>query len=412
MKKSKLRMWIVISSINSNALVYLKKAFSIFKSKNKVEIQIEFVTWERVFTALVEDFKNGTGPDVLQLGTSWIRTFAHMGYLDKVPDYIDVKPSINPGINNLCQYAGEQYALPWLVDTIIMAGRNDYMSDLGISKSDVKDWQGLKKVVEEIMDKKESNGNIPNPLSMAFNVDRDSIQRFFSFLWSKGWEFPDLGKDPARILTDPFVLDAISEFAELKIAANIDGNNFKHPYQVNEDFYLHGLSVFYIGSWYGIIEDINKGHEEYELANYCVLPFPTSNGNSSSYGGGSVLVVSSKSKVKEAAWNLVEFMLSDDFISKWTNESGDISAYVDEFWQKKSFDKRVKLIYEQTINSKVFPAHPAWITIEDQLIKGLGQSIMELLKRRDSTINKELYSILKNTDHRIQEIIKMSWEMR
>ncbi len=196
MQKNKLRVWIVISSINSNALVYLKKAFSKFKSENNIEIQIEFVTWERIFTALVEDFKNGTGPDVLQLGTSWIRTFAHMGYLDKVPNHIDVKPSINPGINNLCQYADEQYALPWLVDTIIMAGRNDYMSNLGICKSDVKDWQGLKKVIEEIMVKKKENSNLPNPLSISFNPGLDSIQRIFSILWSKGWDFPDLNSAP------------------------------------------------------------------------------------------------------------------------------------------------------------------------------------------------------------------------
>jgi len=168
------------------------------------------------------------------------------------------------------------------------------------------------------------------------------------------------------------------------------------------------LSVFYIGSWYGIVEDIYKGHS----GNYCVLPFPSSTEKPSSYGGGSVLAVSSKSKEKAEAWRLVEFILSDEFISKWSNESGDVSAFEDEFWQKKSSDQRVKLMYQQTLNSKVFPAHPAWITIENQIIKGLGHTIIELFKKRDVTINKELYTLLKKIDRKIQEIIKMSWEVR
>ncbi|MEJ6952610.1 extracellular solute-binding protein [Natronospora cellulosivora (SeqCode)] len=413
MPKSKLRIWIIISTINSDALEHLKKAFSLFKSKNSIEIQVEFVTWERVFTALVEDFKNGTGPDVIQLGTSWISTFAHMGYLDKVPEYIDVKSSINPGINNLCKYEGELHALPWLVDTIIMAGHKDYMSNLGISKSDVKDWRGFKKVLKNIIEHKKSNSNIPNPLSIAFNVDRDSMQRFFSILWSKGWEFPNIEKKGVEILTDPFVLDTISYFADLKMTCNIDQDWMKHPYQVNEDFYLHGLSLFYIGSWNGIVNSIKcKENKNQGPKEFCVLPFPSSDKKSSPYGGGSVLAVSSKSKEKTAAWSLVDFILSDEFISKWTYEMGNISAFKDEFWQKRVFDERIQLMYEQTVNSKVFPAHPAWITIEKQIIQGLGHAIVDLLKKRDSSINDKIYSNLKKTDLKVQEIVKMSWEAR
>src|SRR5690606_2800464 len=112
-------------------------------SQSNVKIQLELITWERIWAALIEAFKNNTAPDIVQLGTSWVRTFAHMGYLARIPEYLKSRPSINEGINRICLIDGVRYAVPWLVDTIIMAGRKDYMSLLGISKDDIRDWEGL-----------------------------------------------------------------------------------------------------------------------------------------------------------------------------------------------------------------------------------------------------------------------------
>lgn len=407
----KLRIWLIISQSDPKVLLNLRNKFSRFEDKYDVKIQIEFVTWERVLKALIEAFKNDTAPDIVQLGTSWVRTFAHMGYLDLIPDNINVKPSINEDINNLCKYKGKRYAVPWIVDTVMMVGRRDYMTSLGIDQNDVKDWQGLKQVAEELVERKKENPAVPKPLSIALKVENDTLQRIFSILWSRGWEFPDLKQVPDKLVTDSLVLDTIKYYASLKIICDNSLEEVtKHPFQVNDDFYRYGKSMFYIGSWYGIVDRIkNEKYEDQKKDNYCVLPFPTSLKKPHSYGGGTVLSVSSKSKQKMKAWRLIEDIISEDFISEF--DIGNAPAFECEFWQKRFEDKRVKLMYEQTINSKIYPPHPAWIAVEDKIIKGIGFTLLDLIKKKETKIDERTYSFLHKTDQEIKRILKTCWEM-
>ncbi|NLM96224.1 MAG: extracellular solute-binding protein [Halanaerobiaceae bacterium] len=410
MRNNKLLIWLITTSSNPKRLLYLNEHFSRFGKKNNVEVILENITWERIFKALVEGFKFNTGPDIMQIGTSWVRIFTHMGYLAQVPDDIKIKPSINEGINTICKQDGKQYAVPWKADTIIMAGRKDYMLKYGIKERDVRDWEGLKEFGKKFKELREKKPDIPDPLSIAFQMERDTLQRFSSILWSRGWKFPDLEKIPQKILTEDLVIDTMKYFAELKMICDKSINDTdKHPYQVNEDFYRHGLSVFYIGSWYGIVERINSNEPDND---YYVLPFPTSTGKSISYGGGSVLGVSSKSKNKEKAWKLVEYLVSEEFVRRWVDELNNVPAFGDKFWEKRFEDERIRVMYEQTVNSMVYPLHPAWVTIENELIKGVYYTIRELIRRGSTEIEDRDLAYLEKIDRNVKEILELSWEMR
>ncbi|HLV09922.1 MAG TPA: hypothetical protein VKY40_06930, partial [Halanaerobiales bacterium] len=87
-------------------------------------------------------------------------------------------------------------------------------------------------------------------------------------------------------------------------------------------------------------------------------------------------------------------------------------AFEERFWQKIENDQRVRLMYEQTIKSRVYPGHPAWLSIENEIIAGLGHALVNLEKNRDDIDDKELFSILKKTDDRIKQLLKMCWELK
>lgn len=410
MTDKKLRIWLIHGYNDPAISSFLREKFSAYENNNNIKIHLELITWERIWTALIEAFKNNTAPDIIQLGTSWVRTFVHMDYLDQAPEYIKTRPSINEGINKICYVNGAQYAVPWIVDTIIFAGRKDYMAQLGINKDDVKNWEGLKEVSLRVRELREKEPEIPKALAVALKLERDTIQRFFSVLWARGWDFPDLDQVPERVIMDPVVLDAIKYFATIKKINDRPEDINKHPYQVNEDFYWHGLSVFYIGSWYGIIQRIDRMEDKVD--DYCVLPFPTSTGKTCSYGGGTVLAVSSKSVRKEEAWNFVQYLTNDDFMEQWAHLAVHAPAFEGSFWQQRYTDERVRLMYEQTVNSKVYPLHPAWLAIENELVKGIGYTIFRLLNKENNGITTEDYSILQETDERIKRIVEINQEVR
>ncbi|MFW5992081.1 MAG: extracellular solute-binding protein [Halanaerobiaceae bacterium] len=410
-----LRIWLIISQSDPQEnSTYLKTFLSEFERRHAIKIQEEYVTWDRVLTALIKAFKNDNAPDVIMVGTSWMRTLVHMGYLSQVPDWVDFEPAINQGINKVCKYDGKYFAVPWITETVIMAGRKDYMSKLNINRKDLEDWQGLKETVKRITEMRKKDKDVPKPLSLAIKRENDTIQRFFSFLWSHGWSFPDLSEIPEKLVYDPFVIDMIKNFATLKIINENPEEMKVHPYEVNEEFYDYGKSVFYIGSWYAIVDRINNadwGDENKKAAaNYSVLPFPDSGGGSVTYGGGTVLAVPACSGKKEKAWRLVEYLINDKLIRKI--DIGNVPAFEDEFWQKKNEDNRVKLMYEQTINSNIYPIHPAWISIEKQIINGVASILLSLVKNERNDLDEKELSLLEKTDQKIKKIINMSWEVK
>ena len=80
------------------------------------------------------------------------------------------------------------------------------------------------------------------------------------------------------------MLANISYLADLMQSFDVKASDLdKHPYQLNNEFYRYGSYVFYIGSWYGIIEDISHNPVKSENGNfnYTILPFPSTNSNKS-----------------------------------------------------------------------------------------------------------------------------------
>ena len=110
------------------------------------------------------------------------------------------------------------------------------MSLLGISKDDIRDWEGLMNVAKRIKKMKGEDPEIPKAVAVALKLERNTIQRFFSVLWARVEDFPNLDIVPERIIMDPVVLDTIKYFAIMKKICDRPEDISKHPYQVNEDF--------------------------------------------------------------------------------------------------------------------------------------------------------------------------------
>ncbi|TDO95241.1 ABC-type glycerol-3-phosphate transport system substrate-binding protein [Halanaerobium saccharolyticum] len=411
-----LRVWLIITSREHDVLKFLNKRFSQFEEQHNINIELKLITWNRAFETLIEAYKNNNSPDIIQIGTTWVRTLAYMGYIEKIPQDFETRTSFVENMNQICIYRGDQYAVPWNVDTIVLATRTDYLKTLGIKKRDLDSWEKFYQVCETITEKRRSDPDLPEALAFSLRAEADLLHRFAAILWSKGGEFADFYQIPEKILTEEKVMENISYLADLMQTSDIKASDLdKHPYQLNNEFYRQGSYVFYIGSWYGIIEDISHNSFESENGNYnyTILPFPSADGTKSqTYGGGSVLAVSSRSEHKQKAWKLIELFLQDDFINEWIRVTGKVPAFEVDFWQKRDVDQRINTMYQQSINSKTYPAHPAWATIEKILSTAVAHSIWELIDNNNTEINEETFKLLKKADQNIRDLLKLSWEMK
>ena len=116
-------------TIENVDLPYYQKQFRKFEEEYGASINLIQVSWNKAFSWLVNSFKEGEAPDVFQLGSTWVQTFARLGYLAPVPDYV-FKPVLADWMRKCCQWRGEWVGLPWHVDIRDLLVREDKLKKI------------------------------------------------------------------------------------------------------------------------------------------------------------------------------------------------------------------------------------------------------------------------------------------
>ncbi|HQT92548.1 MAG TPA: extracellular solute-binding protein, partial [Candidatus Kryptobacter bacterium] len=137
---------------------------------------------------------------------------------------------------------------------------------------------------------------------------------------------------------------------------------------------------------------------------WAVAPLPV-NKNRAANAGGSSLVIFRDSKVKKAAWKLIEFLSHPDIQLKFYKTTYDLPA-VKSTWKDSTLfgNPMVATFYEQLEAARAFPRIPEW----EQVTGKMGQWIATIVWKRN-TLSQALKGM--NTDiNRVLE--KRRWLRR
>lgn len=408
-----LNIQLMTTANGKNATSFLEEKLREFKEKENVEVKIKFVSWNRAYKDIIKGFKENTSPDILQLGSTWVRTMAHLGYIGQIPPSINIPTPLTNWVKDSCEYQNLRVAVPWIIDTVIMAARQDILDKMGINPEDIRDWDGFYNICRRLTKLRVNNKSLPKALAFSIRPGMDTVHRFSAWVFAQGKQYPEFYSAPNSILTSGDFQEVFKYLSRLIKTCRISLEDVdKHPYQINDDFYKHGQYVFCVGNWNGIVADIlnrpftlNKNHK------YNIFPIPSNSPESRTYGGGSVLAVSSKTTNPEKALRLIEYMVSNKFANNWLEFTGGVPAFETDFWKKRFSDERIDTMYKMTINSDSYPLHPAWVSIENLLRIGISNYFWQLIEEDSHFSKNGIFYILQQTDISIQEILRMSWEL-
>ncbi|MFW6287812.1 MAG: extracellular solute-binding protein [bacterium] len=410
--KNTLNLLLMGTANGKNVNNYLKEYLLDFEKKEDISVNFNFISWNRAYETIINLFKEGNPPDVFQLGTTWVRTMTYLDYISPLNISIKTNPPLSDWMNKYCNYQGEQIAAPWLVDTFTMVARQDILDKYDISADEFRDQEGFRRVCSYLTDLHKKKKAI-KALSLTIRPDTSTIHYFSSLLFAAGRDFPDLYSVPDKILLRKEFVEVFDYIYSLLKTCDMSIEDVdKHRYELDYQYYYHNGSVFYIGNWNKVIENIvHGGIENNQGYSFTPYPIPSKGANESTYGGGSVLTVSSRSNYPEKSWKLIEFMTGSDFLNKWQKITSGVPAFDYEFWQRRSTDKSVKTLYEMTVNSKSYPLHPIWTSIEDRLGTAISNSLWKIVE--DINIDRESshIEVLRKHDREINDLLKMAWEM-
>ena len=327
-----------------------------------IRVRIEQLPWSAAHEKLLTAFAGDTTPDLCQLGNTWLPELVALGALEPLGARVRVSPIVDArdyftGIwdTNIAQ--GDQYGVPWYIDTRLLFYRPDLLAKAGFS-APPRDWEEWLRMLTAL---KESVGRdryaILLPLNEFEPLVALSLQQDEPLL-RDGDRWGNFRSDGFR-RTLRFYLSMF----ERGLAPPASNNQIANVW--NE--FGRGYFSFYISGPWNIGEFKRRLPAELQSA-WMTAPLPGPGGPGASIAGGSSLVVFRRSRVKDAAWRVVEYLAQPAVQRRFHALTGNLpprrSAWDDPTLAR---DQHARAFFDQLERVRPAPKVPEWERIATEL---------------------------------------------
>ena len=283
-----------------------------------IEVRVQQLPWSTAHQKLLTAFAADATPDLCQLGNSWIPELAALGALEPLDERAArsavVQPAdYFPGIWDTSVVDGHLYGVPWYVDTRLLFYRRDLLRQAGFAEPPRTwaEWSRMMAAIKSRVGPERYSVLLPlnefEPLLVLALQQPEPLLRDggrFGNFESAGFERA-LG-----FYREAFVRGWAPPVADTQIS-NV------------WDEFGHGYYSFYIsGPWN--IEEFKRRLPPAEQGMWMTAPMPGPDGLGASLAGGSSLVVFRRSRHKDDAWLLLEFLSTPAVQARFYDLSGDL----------------------------------------------------------------------------------------
>jgi multiple sugar transport system substrate-binding protein len=412
-----LRIWLMTSNYTEE-LPILTKTFQNLEKEYQIKIDFKVVIWVRAYDELIDAFKNGQGPDIFVLGSTWVSTFHHLGYLAEVPSSFKKRKNLAKWSDECGCFEGKQYSIPWFVEPLLLLGNENLINKYYGQIPYEMNWQQFKNICDHIDYSSNKNTNLESlhvPFSFIAKGDMMTLHYFTAWLYKRGFSYPEIHKAQSRFINSEEFLKTfryITDLVSYKTFDISDPNLYANLFY--DKFYKKGQSSFLLDSATRItsetLRDLKcKGKASHP---YSIYPIPSENSSMPTWAGGGFLSVSSTSQYKEEAWSVIDSLMKDDFLEEWCMASGYMPAFEAEPWHKYSDNPFLCALKKEIINSRNYPFHPLWRNIEKILHQGLSKLFWQFWFKKHTLNDELIIEIEKEINDKINNILSLTWGMR
>lgn len=320
-----------------------------FEEENPdIKVNVQAIPWDQAHDKLLTAVASKSGPDVIQMGTTWIPEFAAAGALMDLEPYFDEYPEIDPsnfsaGSVETTIYEGKTVGVPWYIDTRVLYYRKDLLAEVGYDEAP-KTWEELQDAAEKLA--------VRGDDLYGISIDTNEQSLAFMFARQNGSELFDENGNP--LFDQP-------EFIEAVKFLNSFFENGSAPLDLGLDitqtFGGDGITPMFIsGPW--MVKLINDNAPDVE-GKWATAVLPSGKVHNGSILGGSNLSVFEHSKNKEAALKFVAYMSKPETQVEWMKLTNALPA-ANEAWKDESLvnNELYKTFGEQLQTARPMPVMP------------------------------------------------------
>lgn len=316
-----------------------------------VKVEVTAIPWDAAHNKYQTAIAGGTTPDVAQMGTTWMADFATA--FDPTPTGIDTSGMFE-GSKGSTQVNGTTYGVPWYVDTRVVYYRTDLAAKAGYPSAPAT-WDDFKAMAKAMQTKASAKWGINlNP------GGADSFQSALPFVWSNGASL--MNADNSKWTLDtPQMAQALTYYQSF-FTEGIADKNVSTAAGAREAAFVDGSTPILIDGP-SFIGQLDQAGGAGFGSKYGVMRLPKQQ-SSTSFVGGSDLVVFKKAKNRDGAWKLVQWLSQPQVQADWYKATGDLPA-VQSAWDDPSLtgDPKLKVFKDQLTDAKTPPANTAWTQV-------------------------------------------------
>ncbi|OZG61311.1 ABC transporter substrate-binding protein [Bifidobacterium lemurum] len=356
-----------------------------FEEENPdVTVTVTAIPWSSAHDKLQTAIAAGNGPDIAQMGTTWMADFSDS--FSQVPDNFDLS-DFSEGPLEAGQVDGTQLGIPWYVDTRVLYYRTDIAEQAGWTEAP-ETWDELKQMAQDLQKVDGVEWGMYQQPSGT-----DSFIGVLPYVFSAGAELTDDGQTQWTLNTDAMkeALDFTSSLYEDGIAdPNADvsaGANITNFVSGEAPMMIEGPTA---------VSQINElGGEGFE-DKYTTVTLPSMDGSPDavSFVGGCDLVVFKDSDNKQAAWKFIQWASQPEVQAAWYELSSDLPAS-QTAWSDEALADNDKLVAfgDQLESTMAPPALATWAQVGSA-----GDRIVEQINKGQVTVEEGLESLQSEAD--------------
>lgn len=361
-----------------------------------IKVKVQQIPWTAAQEKLITAFASDNTPDICQLGNTWIPQFASLNAIIDLTDFINKSSIVKaekffPGIWETNVIENRVYGIPWYVDTRLMFYRKDVFERAGYLNPP-KNWEELytlcKKIKELDKGKEKYPIFIPTNEWNSFIIfglqagthllkDKNTRGNFHSKEFKEAFEY-----------LIRFHKENLTPFGMMQVT---------NVYQAMAEEYI---SIYFSGPWN--IPEFKKWMTGNLSDKWATAPMP---GYKNEYpglslAGGSSLVIFKRSKNKNEAWKLIEFLSEPEIQLKVYSVTNNLPAVIDA-WKDSSLsnDIYIKAFYQQLQHVTSAPKIPEW----EQIVFSKLQQYAEFAARGVMTTDEALKKLDEDADRILEK---------
>jgi multiple sugar transport system substrate-binding protein len=314
------------------------------------EVEVVAVPWDGIDERLTTAVASGSGPDILQVGLSKLRTFADAGALLPLDGEIDDHPGLAAdnfaaGIGGEASaVGGEIVSVPWVSDTRVLFTRTDILAENGIDAPPTT-WEELRADAKTLAARGEGQYGyyIPqwdSPLPVVMT-------------WSNGGDIIDA--DGNVDFDTPEFDEAVDVYTGLYADGSVPTNG---DFDQTQGF-ISGVAPMLISGPY-LAKSIADSAPELD-GKWTVTTVPEGSASATSLFAGSNLAVWHNSTRVDASLELIEYLSEPETQLEWYTINGELPTNVEALADSEFLsDPLVRVYADQLAEARILPLVPNW----------------------------------------------------